>query len=83
VGFEQLGSTPPRAGAGREQDFDVCLIKLADAYVRFAIKHSAPTGLMYVGKHKAAAPLEHLLPSQINKPMAENLCFASISSHFV
>jgi hypothetical protein len=68
--------------AGREQDFDACLIKLADAYVRFAIKHSAPIGLMYAGKHKAAAPLEHLLPSQ-KKPMAENLCFASISSHFV
>jgi hypothetical protein len=50
-GFERFGATPTRAVADREQDFDAWLIKLADAYVRFATKHSALIGLMFAAKH--------------------------------
>ena len=68
--------------ADREQDFDACLIKLADAYVRFATKHSALIGLMFAAKHQAAGASranqanrqtrlsQDLLPSQKGKPAA-------------
>jgi len=51
------------AVADREHDFDACLIKLADAYVRFATKHSALIGLMFAAKHQAAAPPELIEPT--------------------
>jgi hypothetical protein len=61
VGLNGSALCRPGAVADREQDFDAWLIKLADAYVRFATRHSALIGLMFAGKHQAAAPPELLL----------------------
>ena len=55
-GFERLGAALNRAVADRRQDFDTRMIKLARAYVRWAMKHSALIRLMFAAKHHIDAP---------------------------
>ena len=55
-GFEQLGAITARAAKDRGEDFTARLIRLARAYVGFALKHPALFGLMFEAKHRADAP---------------------------
>ena len=59
-GFERLGVITARAAKDRGEDFGARLIRLARAYVGFALKHPALFGLMFEAKHRADAPLELL-----------------------
>ena len=55
-GFERLGVVLNRAIADRKVSFDIRIIKLARAYIRFAAKHPALVRLMFAAKHRADAP---------------------------
>ncbi len=63
-GFEQLGAITARAAKNRGGDFSARLIRLARAYVGFALKHPALFGLMFEAKHRADAPPELLEASE-------------------
>ena len=62
-GFERLGVITARAAKDRGEDFKACLIRLARAYVGFALKHPALFGLMFEAKRRADAPPELLAAS--------------------
>ena len=62
-GFERLGAVTTRAARDRGETFDTRLIRLARAYVGFALKHPALFGLMFEAKHRADAPPELLAAS--------------------
>ena len=63
-GFEQFDQALKRATGKRGQDFKARLIKLARAYVGFALKHPALLSLMFEAKQRPDAPRELLEASE-------------------
>ena len=63
-GFEQFDQALKRATGKRGQDFKARLIKLARAYVGFALKHPALLSLMFEAKQRPDSPRELLEASE-------------------
>jgi AcrR family transcriptional regulator len=59
-GFERLGVVLNRAAASDEPDFLRRMVKVAQAHIRFAMKHRSLYRLMFASKQRADAPPELL-----------------------
>jgi AcrR family transcriptional regulator len=60
TGFQRFDAALARAATGRARDLSARLVRTAQAYVEFALKHPALWALMFAAKHRAGAPKDLL-----------------------
>ena len=63
TGFQRLYAKLARAAQGRSRDLNARLVRTAQAYVEFALKHPALWALMFAAKHRVGAPQDLLVAS--------------------
>jgi AcrR family transcriptional regulator len=60
TGFQRLDAALAQAAKGRARDLTARLVRTAQAYVEFALKHPALWALMFAAKHRTGAPKDLL-----------------------